>query len=88
MPKVLKCSKKAFCWALDMHLRASDDENAGMAPLIVTKITGPGTGTERLLGVGYRTKAHRKPFMFNFCPWCGRKILWMRKPKKSGTAKD
>lgn len=59
------------------RLDARNANRRGLSSLVLFNIK---TGKSALIGVGYRRARGDKGLMLNFCPWCGAKILWDKKP--------
>lgn len=73
-----ECTKESFCAAMYRHLEGENGHHSGMSVATMCSVT---TGKFWVGGVIYKRRIRKKgdPGTFlNYCPWCGKSIMWAR----------
>lgn len=71
----LKCGRARFCRLMENAL-GNTLSNEHVKGFVAIQVTNMKTFQSRVLGIAYRKSARDRGLMINFCPFCGKSILW------------
>lgn len=69
-----KCGNERPCKTLSDRLEVSGHSGKGFQAVEVVNFR---TGQTQIIGIQYKTHYKDRGIMLNYCPWCGKNILWI-----------